>query len=241
MINPNALFYSLSNQSTIIGEEFCVKWNDSRRSTDHDCPWVTYVEGLLTSKIVSSIICSICVIGKLEWFCVVMVTSKYDTKPKRPFSVELNYECLINSGLPTRGTILKNKGNNIRFPLLWPVNLNDYIEGMALVIITLMTFICLWNDCSDSILHTIHSDCDYIVEDIWCWYFLSSFAIEIPKQLFVCCIWRYVIHNLFHSDLKVQLMRCMNIKAVSALTNFSPNLLSPLQSSTGHYGNIFKA
>ena len=95
-INPNALFYSQSNQSNIIGGYLCVKWNDSRRSTDRNCPWAIYVEGILTSKIVSSIIYSIRVIGKFEWFSAVMETSKCDTKPKQPFSVELTHKWRVS-------------------------------------------------------------------------------------------------------------------------------------------------
>jgi hypothetical protein len=49
-----------------------------------------------------------------------------------------------------------------------------------------------WKGCSDSpkyyIQCTIHSDCDYTVENIRCWYFLDSFATETASKLFVCCI-----------------------------------------------------
>jgi len=49
--------------------------------------------------------------------------------------------------------------------------------------------------------------------------FLVVLQLKLQSKLFVCCIWRYVIQHLFHSHLKVQLTRCMDFKAVSALTN----------------------
>ena len=97
----------------------------------------------------------------------------------------------------------------------------------------------MWKGCSDSpkygIQCTIHSDCDYIVENIRCRYFLDSFATETAKNVFVCCICRYVIQHLFHNHIKVQLTRCMEFKAISAPIN-----MGLLQANTGGWGNSLK-
>ena len=66
--------------------------------------------------------------------------------------------------------------------------------------------------------------------------FLIVLQLKLQSKLFVCCICRYVIKHLFHNHFKVQLTRCMELKAISALTN-----LGLLQANTAGWGNIFKA